>query len=137
MSAANPTKDIIMATDRDDHDFEPAHTSSPTDHVLVELQLYGYRPFQDEPDPRPLPDADAVAGAVADIFDAIVCTVSDTRLEPDLENLLWSTVNLFHRAVNRIERDLDDNEQAQRKNQKEQPVANNQHRTNRFDADPR
>ena len=120
MGAANPTKDIIMATGRDDPDFEPAHTSSPTDHVLAELQLYGYRPFQDEPDPRPLPEADAVAGAVADIFDAIVCTLTDTRLEPDLEDLLWSTVNLFHRAVERIERDLDDNEQAQRKSQKEQ-----------------
>ena len=38
-----------------------------------------------------------IAGAVADIFDALVATLSDTRLEPDLEDLLWSTVNLFHR----------------------------------------
>ena len=120
MGAANPKKDIIMATGWDEHDVEPAHTSSPTDHVLAELQLYGYRPFQEEPDPRPLPEANAVAGAVADIFDAIVCTLTDTRLEPDLEGLLWSTVNLFHRAVERIQRDLDDNEQAQRKSQKEQ-----------------
>jgi hypothetical protein len=30
-----------------------------------------------------------------------------TRLEPDLEELLWSTVNLFHRATDRIERELD------------------------------
>src|SRR6185503_9187072 len=120
MGAADPTKDSIMATDRDDTEFEPAHASSPTDHVLAELQLYGYRPSPDEPDPRPLPDADALAGAVAAIFDAIVCTLTDTRLEPDLEDLLWSTVNLFHRAVGRIERELDDNELAQRKSQKEQ-----------------
>jgi hypothetical protein len=33
--------------------------SSPTDHVLTELALYGWRPFQDEPDPRPLPEGDA------------------------------------------------------------------------------
>ena len=46
--------------------------------------------------------------------------LGDTRLEPDLEDLLWSTVNLFHRAVARIERELDDNEQAQRRGQKEQ-----------------
>ena len=26
-------------------DFEPKHESSPTDHVLNELQLHGYRPF--------------------------------------------------------------------------------------------
>ena len=120
MGAVDPTKDIIMATDRDDTEFEPVHTSSPTDHILSELQLYGYRPFQDEPDPRPLPESDAIGSAVADIFDAFVITLRDTRLEPDLDDLLWSTVNLLHRAVHRIERELDDNEQAQRRSQKEQ-----------------
>ncbi len=119
MDAADPTKDIIMATDRDSY-FEPVHTSSPTGHVLTELQLYGHRPFHDEPDPRPLPEANTIGGAVADIFDAFVSTLTDTRLEPDLEGLLWSTVNLFHRAVDRIERELDGNEQAQRRSQKEQ-----------------
>ena len=109
-----------MTTDQDDTGYEPPHTSSPTDHVLSELQLYGYRPFQDEPDPRPLPEAQIVAGAVSDIFDALVVALTDTRLEPDLEDLLWSTVNLFHRANERIERDLDDNEQAQRRSQREQ-----------------
>ena len=108
-----------MIADHDDIR-EPPHASSPTDRVLTELQLYGYRPFQDEHDPRPLPDARIAAGAIADIFDALMATLSDTRLEPDLEDLLWSTVNLFHRAVSRIERELDDNEQAQRRSQKEQ-----------------
>ena len=107
-----------MTSDRDD--FEPQHASSPTDHVLTELQLYGFRPFQDELDPRPLPEGNVVAGAIADIFDALIVTLQDTRLEPDLEDLLWSTVNLFHRANGRIERDLDINEQAQRRCQREQ-----------------
>lgn len=79
-----------------------------------------YRPFDDQPDPRPLPEGKMITGAVADIFDALVATLSDTRLEPDLEDLLWSTVNLFHRATDRIGRQLDDNEQAQRKSQREQ-----------------
>ncbi|MFP3710668.1 hypothetical protein SB783_42580, partial [Paraburkholderia sp. SIMBA_009] len=92
---------------------EPVHTSSQTDHALTELQLYGWRPFQDEPDPRRLPEGNTVAVAVTDIFDALVATLSDTRLEPDLEELLWGAVNLFHRATSRVERDLDDNEQAQ------------------------
>src|SRR6266436_6107740 len=105
-------------TDHDD--IEPAHAASPTEHVLSELQLFGYRPFDDQPDPRPLPEGKIIAGAVADIFDALVSTLTDTRLEPDLEDLLWSTVNLFHRATDRIERELDDNEQAQRRSQKEQ-----------------
>ncbi|GGC94155.1 DUF2493 domain-containing protein [Chelatococcus reniformis] len=101
-------------------DAEPDHASSPTDKLLTELQLYGYRPFADELDPRPLPDGGAVAGAIADIFDALIVTLGDTRLEPDLDDLLWSTVNLFHRATGRIERELDDNEQAQRRAQQEQ-----------------
>lgn len=100
--------------------FEPPHQSSPTEHVLNELQLHGYRPFADEPDQRHLPDGSAVAGAVADIFDALIATLADTRLEPDLDELLWSTVNLFHRAAERAGRELDDNERAQRRSQREQ-----------------
>ena len=99
---------------------EPDHNASPTAHILDELQLHGYRPYQDDPDPRPLPEGNRIAGAVADIFDALVATLQDTRLEPDLEDLLWSTVNLFHRATDRVERELDGNEQAQRRSQREQ-----------------
>jgi hypothetical protein len=109
-----------MTSERDDTSYEPPHTASPTEHILAELQLYGSRPFQDDPDPRPLPEARLVEGAVADIFDALVVALSDTRLEPDLEELLWSTVNLFHRATSRIERELDDNEQAQKRSQRDQ-----------------
>jgi hypothetical protein len=47
-------------------------------------------------------------GALADIFDALVTTLSETRLEPDLPALLWSVVNLFHRRIDRIERALRD-----------------------------
>ena len=101
-----------MPLDPDDH-HEP-HASSPTEHVLTGLQLYGYHPHPDEPDPRPLPDEADLAGAVTEIFDALAGTLGDTRLEPDLGDLLWSTVQLFHRAAARIERELDRNEQAQR-----------------------
>ena len=103
-----------------DDGHNPYDTQSATDYALAELQLQGYRPFDDEPDPRPLPEGRAIAGAVADIFDALVATLTETRLEPELKELLWSTVNLFHRATMRIERELDDNEQAQRTSQREQ-----------------
>src|SRR6201992_1815305 len=117
MGAAEPAKDLPM-TDHDD--IEPPHAASATDLVLNELQLFGHRPFDDQPDPRPLPAGKMIASAVADIFDALVATLTDTRIEPDLPDLLWSTVNLFHRAADRIDRQLDDNEQAQRKSQREQ-----------------
>ena len=103
-----------MTTDHDDT------ASSATDHAITELQLHGYRPFQDEPDSRPLPEGRLIAGAVADIFDALIVSLCDTRLEPDLDDLLWSTAHLFHRATTRIERELDSNEHAQRRGQREQ-----------------
>jgi hypothetical protein len=101
-------------------DDEDAPAESPTGVILQELQLYGYRPFADEPDPRPLPETTQVTCALADLFDALVFMLQDTRLEPDLEDLLWGQVNLFHRAADRIERELDDNEQAQKRLQREQ-----------------
>jgi len=54
------------------------------------------------------------------MFDALVSTLSDTRLEPDLQALLWSIVNVFHRRIERIERELDGNETAQRSSQRDQ-----------------
>lgn len=101
-------------------DYEPEHASSPTDHIVQELHLYGYRPSEDEADPRPVPEDRIIEGAVADIFDALIATVADTSLDPDLDDLLWSTVNMFHRAVERADRKLDDNEQAQKRLQREQ-----------------
>ena len=64
--------------------------------------------------------SDRIGGAVADIFDALIATLGGTRLEPDLETLIWSTVNLFHRAADRVQRELDGNEYAQKRSQKEQ-----------------
>jgi hypothetical protein len=46
--------------------------------------------------------------------------MADTSLDFDLDDLLWSTVNMFHRAVDRIEQKLDSNEQAQKRGQREQ-----------------
>ena len=110
----------IAATTDGDISGEEPHASSPTDQILTELALHGYRPGRDEPDPRPLPEAAAVGGAVADIFDALIATLRDTSLDPDLDGLLWSTVSLFHRAADRVQRHLDANEDAQKRSQKEQ-----------------
>ncbi|MEJ1967055.1 MAG: DUF2493 domain-containing protein [Rhizomicrobium sp.] len=103
-----------------DDDYEPEHAASPTDEAIQHLQLFGHKPFYDEPDTRPTPDSDAIAGTVADIFDALAGTFADTRLEPDLHDLLWSMVHAFHRAIDRVQRKLDDNEDAQKRSQREQ-----------------
>ena len=109
-----------MFTDPDDTDLESHHDASPTDAICTELQLFGHRPPEGEPDPREVPEDRRIEGAVADIFDALVATMADTMLDADLDELLWSTVNMFHRATDRIERKLDDNEQAQKRGQREQ-----------------
>ena len=109
-----------MTSDRFADDAEAARNVSPTGHLLEELALYAHRPYDDEADPRPLPEPAKLQGALADMFDALVATLSDTRLEPDLHTLLWSLVNVFHRRIDRIERDLDENERAQRTGQREQ-----------------
>ena len=99
------------------HTTPPAH--SVTAAVIAEMQLYGYRPH-DEPDPRPLPDAPIAQAAIIDIFDAVARPSPTPGSEPDLEDLLWSVVNLFHRAGHRAQRRLDDNEDQQRRSQAEQ-----------------
>ncbi|WP_273281727.1 DUF2493 domain-containing protein [Pseudooceanicola atlanticus] len=104
----------------DDDTFEPHHESSPTEHALNELELHGYRHDGHGPDPRLVPEDNIIAGAVSDIFDALIATMADTALDGELDDLLWSTVNMFHRAADRLERKLDDNEQAQKRGQREQ-----------------
>ena len=101
-------------------EFEPSHRSSPTARVIADLELYGYQPTAGEPDPRPLPDQDSCASAISDIFDVFGGLFQDTRLEPDLDDLLWHLAELFHKKAARVQRLLDGNEDRQKKSQQEQ-----------------
>ena len=101
-------------------DRESGHAVSPTAYLLDELQLHGHRAYEDEPDPRPLPEAAHVQRALSDVFDALVSAVAETRLEPGTADLLWSVVNVFHRKLDRVQRSLDDNEDDQKRSQREQ-----------------
>jgi hypothetical protein len=67
-----------------------------------------------------LPEEPQVQSSITAIFGAFAGMLGDTRLEPDLEDLFWSIPNLFHRAGERIQRELDRNEEAQRTGQGEQ-----------------
>ncbi|NCC22569.1 MAG: DUF2493 domain-containing protein [Alphaproteobacteria bacterium] len=102
----------------DDH--EPRHAASQTAHLLDELQLYGYRPLSDEPDPRPLPDAFDAEHHICACAETIAGLLADTRLEDDTDELLWSFTHIFHRKLGLLDRALDDNEQAQRRSADEQ-----------------
>ena len=102
------------------HDFEPAHRRSATARVIDNLELHGYQPSGNEPDPRPLPEPDLVAGAISDLFDILAGAFRDTSLEPDLDELFWHLTDLFHKKAARAQRQLDGNEDRQRKSQDEQ-----------------
>jgi SLOG family YspA-like protein len=102
-----------------DTEDEP-HTLSPTAQLLDELALHGARPGRDEPDPRPLPEADTMRAQLGEIVDGVAAIFVDTRLEDDVDDLLWSFVNLFHRKIERVGYALDANEQAQRRSQLQQ-----------------
>ena len=104
-----------------DADFsEAGHNSSATARVIDGLELYGYQPSAGEPDPRPLPDADCLEGAISNIFDILAGTIQDTSLEPDLDDLLWCLTDLFHKKAARVQCQLEDNEDRQKRSQQEQ-----------------
>ncbi|HEY1261758.1 MAG TPA: DUF2493 domain-containing protein [Stellaceae bacterium] len=111
--------EILFPFSDTETDSEP-HSASPTAQLLDALALHGPRPGSGEPDPRPLPEPDAIGGQLDAAVEALVAMLTGTRLEDDLGDLLWSFVNLFHRKTGRLERALDGNEQAQRRGQAEQ-----------------
>jgi YspA, cpYpsA-related SLOG family len=113
------SRDSIFPSPDTDPDSEP-HAVSPTAYLLDELALHGHRSGQDEPDPRPMPEAGTVQAQLDATVETLSAMLTGTRLEDDLADLLWSFVNLFHRKTDRIERELETNEEAQRRGQTEQ-----------------
>ena len=93
---------------------------SPTAEALEQIALYGLPPGAGETDHRPMPDDEATSHGLAEIFDVVEGMFRDTRLEQDLEPTLWGLANLFHYRINRLQRMLDDNEDAQKQSQREQ-----------------
>ena len=89
-------------------------------HLLDELVTHAYRPFEEDSDPRPLPEPESVDCAVVGAMNSLADMLTNTRLEDDTTDLLWSFVNIFHRRAEHIGRQLDDNEQAQRRAQADQ-----------------
>lgn len=103
---------------------EPIHARasahSATARVVEQLTLYGYHAGDEEPDPRPLPDTAALDDVVVGLFAALSEPLTDTRMERDLTDLMWSLTDVFHRKVSRVQRLLDDNEDRQRAAQAQQ-----------------
>ena len=99
------------------HAGEAIHSPSPTAFITDRLELFGYRPTSDEPDPRPAPDDDHLRGAITEAFEAIATVLADTSSEPDLGDILFGIVGAIHRSASTLQRLLDDNEDAQKRSQ--------------------
>jgi len=93
---------------------------SQTEHALQHLRLFGPVFNDDEVDTRPLPDDVTMQGTISDMFHALDFCLYDSPLENDRESLLWGLVNLFHRAAERVDQQLDDNTVAQQSAQQQQ-----------------
>ena len=56
--------------------------ASPSSHLLDELALHGYRPLEDDPDPRSLPTSDAASFALETAVEAIAASLSTRASRP-------------------------------------------------------
>lgn len=88
---------------------EPS-SSSQTAAAINHLAMHGATPLPDEPDHRHLPSDEEVEHTMSGLFDALIGMASDTQIEDDLEELLWSMTNIFHRRMVQIKKRLDDND---------------------------
>ena len=98
MGAATRTRERDPMLDHlhTDTDFDlPAADPS----LLEELAVTGFRPFEEHDDPRPLPNADRLTDCLGHAMRQIEMAFADTRLEDDLEDVLWGFVNVFHRRA--------------------------------------
>jgi len=92
-------------------------TLSPTTTIMDNMALYG---ATRNPEYRPLPELEAIELVIGSMMEATAALVSDTSLEDDPQELLWSQVNMIQRQLDFIEKKLDDNELDQRVAQREQ-----------------
>jgi hypothetical protein len=85
-------------------------SSTATAHVMAGLALHGYTPDHNEPDPREMPDQAALEGLASALMSALAGVLSGTGLEPEIQDLSWSLVDIFHRKSHRLQKRADDAE---------------------------
>lgn len=85
-------------------------TAGLTSAIFDELALHGATPAPGEVDHRPLPQPDQVELAMTTLFETTIGLLTDSQLEDNLEEMLWSLTSIFHRRLSFLQKRLDDNE---------------------------
>ena len=90
------------------------HATSPTHHAIEAMRLHGVRPERGERDWRDLPDGERIEHTARTSLDALLEAFDGTRLEDDLQEMMWGVVNIFHRRLEFTDKLLQTNEDEQR-----------------------
>ena len=101
----------LCFTDTNTDSIEADGSGSATAATIEPSALYGLKSADEPSDP---PDEEMLAGIAQHTMEAFAGAVEGTPLERDLDELLWSFVNVFHRRLSTLQLRLDENEDAQR-----------------------
>jgi hypothetical protein len=87
--------------------FDDLTGQSATHDIMNRMQLFGAMPPADEVDPRPLPEQEDSFATLEVVFDVLAQLFTDTCLESEATDLLWNTVNVFQRKLDRLDKGFD------------------------------
>ena len=87
-----------------DYPCHPVTDQNATHDAMNRMELFGAMPPADEVDPRPLPDQNASFAALEGVFDTLAELFIDTCLESEATDVLWNTVNVFQRKLDRLDK---------------------------------
>jgi len=87
--------------------FDDLTGHSATADIMNRMELFGAMPPADEEDPRPLPELDDGFSALEAVFETLSALFADTCLEGETRDVLWNTVNVFQRKLERLDKGFD------------------------------
>lgn len=85
-----------------------AQQSSQTAAIIEQLATYGAKPSQDDVDHRLMPEDELIQHSIQTLFNATQELFCGSQLEDDVEEILWSMTNIFHRRMNSVRKRVDD-----------------------------
>ena len=92
---------------------------SQTANYLEEAALFNNVPLAEKYN-FPAPDNEECSNAIAEMMAIVSAVFADTCLENDVQEILWQMVNIYHRKIQGLDRELDTNVVQQQALQTEQ-----------------